>query len=111
MATSEFLLFNIYLFLSIAEKQYEVTYYSEYGVTSGLYNIVLIAAPLQPHIAGISFSNFNAPIPEIARPYHQTVITIVRGHINATFSGFGDPSPFKLRSIFTMENQNYSLMA
>ncbi|KAJ6653265.1 hypothetical protein lerEdw1_009429 [Lerista edwardsae] len=85
-------------------KLYEVTYLSESGVTTALYDILLIATPLQREIANITFQNFNPPIPEFSRPYHQTVTTLVHGRINTTFFGYRDPSQFDLNNIFTMEN-------
>uniref|UniRef100_J3S9B1 Prenylcysteine oxidase 1 n=1 Tax=Crotalus adamanteus TaxID=8729 RepID=J3S9B1_CROAD len=85
-------------------KQYEVTYNSTSGVTSDAYDILLIATPLQRKIANITFHNFSPQIPEFPAPYHQTVATFVRGHINASFFGYQDPSPFHLKTIFTMED-------
>ncbi|XP_066495505.1 prenylcysteine oxidase 1-like [Tiliqua scincoides] len=85
-------------------KHYEVTYHSKSGLTTDLYDIVLIATPLQRKIANITFQNFNPPIPEFSRHYHQTVTTLVHGRLNATFFGYQDPSQFELSSIFTMEN-------
>ncbi|XP_066495720.1 prenylcysteine oxidase 1-like [Tiliqua scincoides] len=85
-------------------KQYDVTYHSKSGLTTELYDIVLIATPLQPEIAHIAFHNFSPPIQEFSRHYHQTVTTLVHGHINATFFGYRDPSQFEPSSIFTMEN-------
>ncbi|KAJ6653130.1 hypothetical protein lerEdw1_010092 [Lerista edwardsae] len=85
-------------------KLYEVTYHSKSGLTTELYDILLIATPLQRKIANITFPNFNPPIPEFSRHYHQTVATFVHGRINTTFFGYQDPSQFVLSSIFTMEH-------
>ncbi|XP_026570904.1 prenylcysteine oxidase 1 [Pseudonaja textilis] len=85
-------------------KQYEVTYNSTSGETSGVYDILLIATPLQRKIANITFRNFDPPIPEFSPPYHQTVATFVHGHINASFFGYRDPSQFSLKAILTMED-------
>lgn len=85
-------------------KQYEVTYNSTSGVTSGVYDILLIATPLQRQIANITFRNFDPQIPEFSTPYHQTVVTFVHGHINASFFGYRDPSQFNLQTVFTMED-------
>ncbi|KAJ6651166.1 hypothetical protein lerEdw1_000746, partial [Lerista edwardsae] len=85
-------------------KLYEVTYHSKSGLTTELYDILLIATPLQRQIANITFPNFHPPIPEFSRHYHQTVATFVHGRINTTFFGYQDPSQFVLSSIFTMEH-------
>ncbi|XP_077161358.1 prenylcysteine oxidase 1 [Paroedura picta] len=83
---------------------YEVTYNSTSGLARDAYNIILIATPLNRKIANITFLNFNPPIAEFSRPYHQTVATFVHGHINSSFFGYQDPSYFNLHGIFTMEN-------
>ncbi|XP_061448749.1 prenylcysteine oxidase 1 [Rhineura floridana] len=85
-------------------KRYEVTYNSTSGLTTDLYDIILIATPLYRKIANITFRNFSPSIPEFSQPYHQTVATFVHGHINTTFFGYQDPSAFHLSGIFTMEN-------
>ncbi|XP_063166997.1 prenylcysteine oxidase 1 [Candoia aspera] len=85
-------------------KLYEITYNSTSGVTSDVYDILLITTPLQREIANITFRNFNPPIPKFSAPYHQTVATFVHGHINASFFGYQDPSQFNLAAIFTMED-------
>ncbi|XP_042328017.1 prenylcysteine oxidase 1 [Sceloporus undulatus] len=87
-------------------KLYEITYNSTSGVTSDLYDIVLIATPLHRKIANITFRSFKPPIPDFSSPYHQTVATFVHGHINTSFFGYQDPSQFQLSSIFTTENPN-----
>ncbi|KAJ6653266.1 hypothetical protein lerEdw1_009430 [Lerista edwardsae] len=83
---------------------YEVTYLSETGITTALYDILLIATPLQPEIAHITLQNFHPPIPDFSRRYHQTVTTLVHGRINTTYFGYQDPSQFELSSIFSMDN-------
>nr|XP_020643105.1 prenylcysteine oxidase-like [Pogona vitticeps] len=85
-------------------KLYEVTYNSTTGLTSDLYDIILIATPLHRKIANITFHNFRPPIPEFSRPYEQIVSTFLHGQINASFFGYQDPSQFSLTAIFTMEN-------
>ncbi|XP_007432156.3 prenylcysteine oxidase 1, partial [Python bivittatus] len=85
-------------------KLYEVTYNSTSGVTSDVYDILLIATPLQRKIANITFRNFNPQIPEFSAPFHQMVATLVHGRINASFFGYQDPSQFNLGDIFTMED-------
>ncbi|XP_060643554.2 prenylcysteine oxidase 1 [Anolis sagrei] len=85
-------------------KLYEVTYNSTSGVTSDLYDIILIATPLHRKIANITFRNFKPPIPEFSKPYQQIIATFVHGNINTSFFGYPDPSKFQLSGIFTMEN-------
>ncbi|XP_048369091.1 prenylcysteine oxidase 1 isoform X2 [Sphaerodactylus townsendi] len=87
-----------------AVKLYEVTYNSTSGLQRDAYDIVLIAAPLVRKNANITFLNFSPPISEFSNPYHQTVVTFVHGHINASFFGYKDPSHFQLTDIFTIEN-------
>uniref|UniRef100_A0A8D0GUP9 Prenylcysteine oxidase 1 n=1 Tax=Sphenodon punctatus TaxID=8508 RepID=A0A8D0GUP9_SPHPU len=85
-------------------KLYEVSYNSSSGLTANAYDIVLIATPLNRKMANITFRNFNPLIPEISKPYHQSVATFVHGRINTSFFGYLDPSHFHLNDIFTMEN-------
>ncbi|XP_067326816.1 prenylcysteine oxidase 1-like [Anolis sagrei] len=85
-------------------KLYEVTYESASGVTSSLYDIVLIATPLHRKMTNISFRNFKPPIPEFSKPYEHVVSTFVHGNINSSLFGYSDPSQLQLNDIFTMEN-------
>ncbi|KAJ7325049.1 hypothetical protein JRQ81_018069 [Phrynocephalus forsythii] len=87
-------------------KLYEVTYNSSMGLRSDLYDIILIATPLQRKIANITFRSFKPPIPEFSRPYQPIVATFIHGQINASFFGCQDPSQFYLNAIFTTENPN-----
>ncbi|XP_053125094.1 prenylcysteine oxidase 1 [Hemicordylus capensis] len=88
-------------------KLYEVTYNSTSGLTTELYDIILIATPLQRKIANVTFRNFNPPIPEFSRPYQQSVATFVHGRINTSFFGYPDGSQFHFSSIFTTENPKF----
>nr|XP_016854706.1 PREDICTED: prenylcysteine oxidase 1 [Anolis carolinensis] len=85
-------------------KLYQVTYNSTFGVTSDLYDIIVMATPLHRKIANITFRNFKPPIPEFSKPYQEIVATFVHGNINTSFFGYPDPSTFQLSAIFTMEN-------
>ncbi|KAF7236725.1 Prenylcysteine oxidase [Varanus komodoensis] len=85
-------------------KQYEITYSSTAGITSELYDIVLIATPLHRKIANLTFRNFNPPIPDFSSPYEHIVTTLVHGQINSSFFGYQDPSQFSLSAIFTTDN-------
>uniref|UniRef100_K7G3K5 Prenylcysteine oxidase 1 n=1 Tax=Pelodiscus sinensis TaxID=13735 RepID=K7G3K5_PELSI len=85
-------------------KLYEVSYNSTSGSASDLYDIVLVATPLNRKMANITFRNFNPPIPEFSNNYHQTVATFVHGRLNASFFGYKESSYFSLADIFTTEN-------
>ncbi|NWH69321.1 PCYOX oxidase, partial [Piaya cayana] len=85
-------------------KLYQVTYNTSSGLTSDLYDIVVIAAPLGRTMANISFKNFDPPIPEFPNRYHQTITTLVHGRLNASFFGYHDPSAFHLGAVLTTEN-------
>ncbi|NXP08603.1 PCYOX oxidase, partial [Thinocorus orbignyianus] len=85
---------------------YQVTYTTSSGLTGDTYDMVVIAAPLGPKLANITFKNFHPPIPEFPNPYHQTVATFVHGRLNSSFFGYRDPSSFHLGAILTMENPN-----
>ncbi|NXJ72748.1 PCYOX oxidase, partial [Rostratula benghalensis] len=85
---------------------YHLTYNTTAGLTGDTYDIVVIAAPLGPKLANITFKNFHPPIPEFPNPYHQTVATFIHGRLNTSFFGYRDPSSFHLASIFTTENPN-----
>ncbi|XP_010224379.1 PREDICTED: prenylcysteine oxidase-like, partial [Tinamus guttatus] len=83
---------------------YYVTYNSTSGQSAEMYDIVVIATPLNHKMSNITFRNFNPPIPEFPHPYHQTIATFVHGRLNASFFGYHDPSAFHLSDIFTTEN-------
>ncbi|NWX92987.1 PCYOX oxidase, partial [Nothoprocta ornata] len=83
---------------------YHVTYNSTSGSSSEMYDIVIIATPLNHKVSNITFRNFNPPVPEISNPYHQTIATFVHGRLNTSFFGYHDPSAFHLSNIFTTEN-------
>ncbi|XP_067388457.1 prenylcysteine oxidase 1 [Emydura macquarii macquarii] len=85
-------------------KLYEVSYNATSGPATAMYDIVLIATPLNRKMSSITFQNFNPAIPEVSNHYHQTVATFVHGCINASFFGYKDPSHFHLSGIFTTEN-------
>ncbi|XP_064353969.1 prenylcysteine oxidase 1 isoform X2 [Dromaius novaehollandiae] len=95
---------NINGFVGDTVKLYHVTYNSTSGSSSDMYDIVIIAAPLNRKMSNITFRNFNPPIPEFSNPYHQTVATFVHGRLNASFFGYEDPSAFHFGSILTTEN-------
>ncbi|XP_030407802.1 prenylcysteine oxidase 1 [Gopherus evgoodei] len=87
-------------------KLYEVSYNSASGPATDMYDIVLIATPLNHKMSNITFQNFNPPLAQFSDRYHQMVATFVHGRINASFFGYKDPSHFHLANIFTIENPN-----
>ncbi|XP_068131023.1 prenylcysteine oxidase 1-like [Hyperolius riggenbachi] len=88
------------------ESQYEVTYATDKGTESKMYDIVVIATPLNKEIGNIDFTGFSPPIETVCRPFQRLVTTIVLGQINASFFGFQNTSPFPLSEIFTTDNHN-----
>ncbi|XP_074837918.1 prenylcysteine oxidase 1 [Carettochelys insculpta] len=85
-------------------KLYEVSYNSPSGSVTDVYDIVLIATPLNRKMSNITFRNFNPSIAEFSNHYHQTVVTFVHGRINATFFGCKGSCGFHLSHIFTTDN-------
>ncbi|NXL88539.1 PCYOX oxidase, partial [Alectura lathami] len=83
---------------------YHVAYDTASGLTGDIYDMVVIAAPLNRKMANITFKNFSPPVPEFSSPYHQVVATFVHGRLNASFFGYQDPSAFHFGAIFTTEN-------
>ncbi|XP_010213921.1 PREDICTED: prenylcysteine oxidase-like, partial [Tinamus guttatus] len=95
---------NMNAFVGGTRNLYYVTYNSTSGQSAEMYDIVVIATPLNHKMSNITFRNFNPPIPEFPHPYHQTIATFVHGRLNASFFGYHDPSAFHLSDIFTTEN-------
>ncbi|XP_005285278.1 prenylcysteine oxidase 1 isoform X1 [Chrysemys picta bellii] len=87
-------------------KLYEVSYNSASGSATDMYDIVLIATPLNRKMSNITFRNFNPPLAQFSDHYHEMVATFVHGRINASFFGYKDPSRFHLADIVTTENPN-----
>ncbi|XP_051956648.1 prenylcysteine oxidase-like [Xyrauchen texanus] len=84
--------------------QYEITYNSQNERTSELYDIVVLATPLQHNVnSGISFHGFEPQLPEMAGSYHQTVASIIHGYLNCSYFGFPDPKLFPFASILTTD--------
>ncbi|XP_026879269.2 prenylcysteine oxidase-like [Electrophorus electricus] len=84
--------------------QYEVTYTTQTEKASDLYDIVVVATPLQQNVnSGISFQGFEPQLPEIAGSYHQTVASIIHGYLNCSYFSFPDPKLFPFASILTTD--------
>ncbi|XP_028668534.2 prenylcysteine oxidase-like isoform X2 [Erpetoichthys calabaricus] len=82
--------------------QYKLDFEAPKERGSELYDIVIVAAPLQNGMANITFENFDPPIPEMSGSYHHTVASIVHGYLNSTYFGFPDPKLFPFASICTV---------
>ncbi|KAK6474792.1 prenylcysteine oxidase-like isoform X1 [Huso huso] len=89
--------------VSADTAQYQVSYTTEKDKGSAMYDIVIIATPLQEGMANITFENFEPPIPELPGAYHHTVVSIVHGYLNCSYFGYPDPKLFLFASILTTE--------
>lgn len=69
-----------------------------------MYDIVVLATPLNKEIGNIDFVGFDPPIVTFSRPYQQTVATFVHGRINASFFGSSKPGQFPISEILTTDN-------
>ncbi|XP_018409913.1 PREDICTED: prenylcysteine oxidase 1 [Nanorana parkeri] len=85
-------------------KLYEVSYATDTGTGLDMYDIVVIATPLNKDIGNIAFVGFDPPIETFSRPYQQTVTTFVHGKLNASFFGCSKASHFPLSEILTTDN-------
>ncbi|MBN3302501.1 PCYXL protein, partial [Amia calva] len=91
--------------------QYRLSYspVDEKGTEGGaaaaaeLYDIVVVATPLQVNGTGLSFEGFDPPLPEIGGSYHHTVASIVHGYLNCSYFGFADPKLFPFASVLTTD--------
>ncbi|XP_043844287.1 prenylcysteine oxidase 1 [Dromiciops gliroides] len=86
------------------KKAYEITYKTNSGINTDLYDIVMVAAPLNRKMSNISFLNFDPPIPEFHQYYHHLVTTFVHGRVNASFFGLTTTDTFHLTDILTTDN-------
>ncbi|XP_053574137.1 prenylcysteine oxidase 1 [Bombina bombina] len=82
-------------------KLYEVSYETSEGSHLDMYDILVIATPLNKGISNINFLGFSPPIETFSKRYQQTVATFVHGRINASFFGCLLPCQFKLSEILT----------
>ncbi|KAL2094609.1 hypothetical protein ACEWY4_009328 [Coilia grayii] len=84
--------------------QYRLSYTTQTEKQVELYDIVVVATPLQPNVgSGISFEGFDTQPPPIVGTYHHTVASIVHGYLNCTYFGFEDPKLFPFASILTTD--------
>ncbi|XP_053503982.1 prenylcysteine oxidase-like [Ictalurus furcatus] len=84
--------------------QYKLDYTTQAGIASDIYDIVIIASPLQQNVnSGISFLGFEPQLSEMTGSYHTMVASIVHGYLNCTYFGFPDPKLFPFTSVLTTE--------
>uniref|UniRef100_A0A3B5LEU4 Prenylcysteine oxidase 1 like n=2 Tax=Xiphophorus couchianus TaxID=32473 RepID=A0A3B5LEU4_9TELE len=84
--------------------QYQLNFTAASGVGSELYDIIVLATPIQASVgSGLQFQDFAPPFDELPGSYHGTVATIVHGYLNTSFFGFPDPRLFPFASILTTE--------
>ncbi|XP_063304725.1 prenylcysteine oxidase 1-like [Pelobates fuscus] len=83
-------------------KLYELSYETSAGSQLGLYDIVIIATPLNRGLSEITFLGFDPPIETFSKHYQQTVATFVHGRINTSF--FGCAKPCELSEVLTTSN-------
>ncbi|XP_044519514.1 prenylcysteine oxidase 1 [Gracilinanus agilis] len=85
-------------------KNYEVTYKTDSGINKDLYDIVIVAAPLNRKMSNITFLNFDPPIPEFHQYYQHLVTTFVHGRLNASYFGYKATESMYLTDILTTNN-------
>ncbi|KAB5549065.1 hypothetical protein PHYPO_G00062960 [Pangasianodon hypophthalmus] len=84
--------------------QYKLSYTTEAEIASDIYDIVIIATPLQQNVdSRISFQGFEPQLADITGSYHTMVASIVHGYLNCTYFGFSDPKLFPFTSVLTTE--------
>ncbi|KAL4659768.1 prenylcysteine oxidase-like [Arapaima gigas] len=84
---------------------YQLDFTSPTEKGTEFYEIVVVATPLETGVEpGISFHNFEPPLPEITGSYHQTVASIVHGYLNCSYFGFPDPKLFPFTSVLTTDS-------
>lgn len=82
--------------------QYKLSYSTHTLDGSEVYDIVVIATPLQKNVhSSISFEGFEPQLPDIPGSYHQTVASIIHGYLNCSYFGFSDPKLFPYSSVLT----------
>uniref|UniRef100_A0A1A8LYG1 Prenylcysteine oxidase 1 like n=1 Tax=Nothobranchius pienaari TaxID=704102 RepID=A0A1A8LYG1_9TELE len=84
--------------------QYQLNFTTATGTGSELYDIVVLATPLQDGVGpGLQFQGFTPPSKQMPGDYHSTVATIVHGYLNTSVFGYPDPRLFPFASVLTTE--------
>lgn len=86
-------------------QQYQLSFTSAAGAAAELYDIVVVATPLQASVgSGVLFRGFS-PLSDLQDgTYHGTVVTIVHGYLNTSFFGFPDPRLFPFACVLTVDS-------
>ncbi|XP_078285120.1 prenylcysteine oxidase 1-like isoform X2 [Rhinoraja longicauda] len=80
---------------------YEVNYLAGTDTDYGIYDIVIVAAPLHSDNPDIRFHDSSQPIDVVRGRYQQKVVTLVEGHLNASFFRYHGAEPFHRTTIGT----------
>lgn len=92
------------IFIPGEALQYQLNFTSAAGTGSELYDIVVLATPLQASVgSGLHFEGFTPLFDQLPGHYHSTVATIVHGYLNTSFFGFPDPRLFPFASVLTTD--------
>lgn len=84
--------------------QHQLSFSTATGTGSELYDIVVLATPLQASVgSGIAFQGFSPPMEPLPGNYHRTIATIVHGYLNTSYFGFPDPRLFPFACILTTD--------
>ncbi|XP_049598777.1 prenylcysteine oxidase-like [Syngnathus scovelli] len=82
--------------------QYELSVADEEGERrSGVYDLVVVAAPLRGGGAGISLPDWEAAVAPGEGEWQATVATLVHGYLNTSLFGFPDARLFPYASVLT----------
>ncbi|XP_006862981.1 PREDICTED: prenylcysteine oxidase-like [Chrysochloris asiatica] len=85
-------------------KMYKVVYQTGSETHSDIYDIVLVATPLNRKMSNITFLNFDPPIEEFNQYYQHIVTTLVKGQLNTTIFSSRALDKFGLSAILTTDN-------
>ncbi|XP_040270363.1 prenylcysteine oxidase 1 [Bufo bufo] len=88
-------------------RLYEVNSETGSGSALHLYDIVVIATPLNKELGNIKFLGFDPPIEPLSKPFQQCVATFVHGRINTSFFGCPKPCHFPVSEILTTDKPNF----
>ncbi|XP_059261883.1 prenylcysteine oxidase 1 [Mustela nigripes] len=87
-------------------KMYEVIYQIGSEIRSDVYDIVLVATPLNRKMSNITFLNFDPPIEEFHQYYQHIVTTLIKGKLNSTLFSSRALDKFDLSTILTTDNSD-----
>lgn len=93
-------------FLGNPTKMYEVVYQTGSETRSDVYDIVLVATPLNQKMSNITFLNFDPPIEEFHQYYQHIVTTLVKGELNSTVFSSRAKNQFGLSTVLTTDSSD-----